>query len=301
MSDDERASIIITTYYRNQLLPDAIESALAQTYDPVEVFIVDGSGEAHAEAIVKQYDDVTYIPQKSESSLQSARTVGFERATGRYIQFLDDDDFLYPDKLRRQIPLFNEDVGVVYSGLDYYENDVVVLPDEKGNVLSSALAFDLYPPCSFGTRLHDSRILKQLAPFDDVRADDDWTMIQLARRTKFDFVNEPLITYRIDTDYSLGSSPDIVDGKWHVIDAHEELYEQYPPRIRKSAISDIFRSQGRILLNENGWSPSASRAFLLAAYHTPDNRVSDLFRFFVSIFGRTGWEFGSKVYQKYVV
>lgn len=52
-------SIVVTTHYRNRMLREAIESALGQTYEPIELIVVDDSGERHAEAAIEAYDGLT--------------------------------------------------------------------------------------------------------------------------------------------------------------------------------------------------------------------------------------------------
>jgi glycosyltransferase involved in cell wall biosynthesis len=107
-------SVVIPTYYRNDGLRRAIESALSQTYDPVEVIVVDDSGERYAEPVAREYD-VTYIAHEENLGGNPARNTGIKAASGEYIQLLDDDDRLLPEKLERQIPALEADpsVGVV--------------------------------------------------------------------------------------------------------------------------------------------------------------------------------------------
>lgn len=95
--NDATVSVVITTYYRNDLLRGAVESALAQTHEPVEVILVDGSGEAHARPVAEEYP-VEYIAQNRDRGAQAARNAGAERVVGEYVQFLDDDDRLLPEK-----------------------------------------------------------------------------------------------------------------------------------------------------------------------------------------------------------
>lgn len=54
-------SVVIATHYRNELLARAIESVLEQGYEPVELIVVDDSGEGHASPVIDRYDDVIGI------------------------------------------------------------------------------------------------------------------------------------------------------------------------------------------------------------------------------------------------
>ena len=77
-------SVVIPTYFRNEQLREAVESVRAQTYDPVEIVVVDDSGEAHARDAIDRYDDVQYVPLDVNRGANLARTVGIEHAGGAY-------------------------------------------------------------------------------------------------------------------------------------------------------------------------------------------------------------------------
>lgn len=266
----ELVSILIPTYHRNELLREAIESALAQTYDPVEVIVIDDSGEAHAEPVAAAYEDVTYVPLEENVGANPARDVGLEAASGRYVQFLDDDDRLRPEKLTRQVPLLDESTGVVYSGVEYSETGRVERPDPsvRGDVLETALAFDLWPPCYTATMLVDRRLLEPLRPFEHHGAGDTELLIGLAERTRFAFVDDPLVEKRINPERSVGSSPENVAHKRQIVAAYEGLFDRYPES-RKAAVSRTYRDEGRVRLARKQWDPAAVTAFVRAGYHAP--------------------------------
>ncbi|MGD1900668.1 MAG: glycosyltransferase family 2 protein [Geitlerinemataceae cyanobacterium] len=94
-------SVVITTYNRLDLLPIAIESALEQTLAPKEVIVVDDCStrdetEAYMRELSARDPRVKYI--RNGTNLHHSRSVnkGVEAATGNWIKFLDDDDYLAP-------------------------------------------------------------------------------------------------------------------------------------------------------------------------------------------------------------
>ena len=106
-------SIIIPTYNRAALLAEAIQSVIAQTYRPIECIVVDdGSTDSTREVVSKiRITDISsftvkYIFQQ-KSGAQVARNTGTAAATGEFIQYLDSDDLLYPDKIANQVNYFN--------------------------------------------------------------------------------------------------------------------------------------------------------------------------------------------------
>lgn len=116
MSTNPLVSVIITTYYRNELLREAIDSVKRQTYKPIEIIVVDDSGEEIAKEVVKEYD-VTYIPKRKNEGQIAAWNSGISRCHGDFIQFLDDDDQLLETKIEKQVQKFRSstNVGVILA------------------------------------------------------------------------------------------------------------------------------------------------------------------------------------------
>lgn len=283
MTDRATASIIIPTYYRNDLLQSAIESALTQEYEPIEVIVVDDSGERYAKPVVDDYEGITYIALDENLGENPARDVGLDSASGRYVQFLDDDDLLREDKIRLQEQHLDDQTGVVYSGMQYHESGQVILPesDVKGDVLERALEFRMWPPCFTSAMLIDRDVLEQIRPLKFHGAGDTTFMIGLAQRTQFEFVDEPLVEKRHGD--SLGFSLENVRNKKQLLNVYEDLYDQFPES-RRSAKAHSFYQEGRIRLSESVWSPRAIAAFARAVYYSPSDRT-EYARDFVGSFG----------------
>src|SRR5215472_7466164 len=100
------ASTIIPVHNRALLLRQAVASVLAQTYRPIEIIIVDdGSTDdtaREAEALAKAYSGVRAI-HRSNGGPGAARETGRLAANGEFIQYLDSDDLLLPNKFELQV------------------------------------------------------------------------------------------------------------------------------------------------------------------------------------------------------
>lgn len=59
---DRTISVIIPTHYRNDLFPEVIEGVAEQEYEPIELIVVDDSGERHAEPVLSECDDIVDQP-----------------------------------------------------------------------------------------------------------------------------------------------------------------------------------------------------------------------------------------------
>ena len=113
-------SVVIPTYRRSDRIARSLESALAQTCSP-EVIVVDDNGrgseeQKKTEAVVSNYLErgVIYLVNEENRKASYSRNRGLEIAKGKYITFLDDDDEIHPDKLKKQADLL-EQLGETYS------------------------------------------------------------------------------------------------------------------------------------------------------------------------------------------
>jgi glycosyltransferase involved in cell wall biosynthesis len=112
-----KVSIIIPVYNGANYLREAIESALAQTYNNIEIVVVnDGSDDDGAtETIAKSYSDKIVYIKKPNGGAASAINEGIRAMTGEYMSWLSHDDLYMPDKLKSQIDFLaaHQDKGVV--------------------------------------------------------------------------------------------------------------------------------------------------------------------------------------------
>lgn len=290
-------SVIVPTYYRNDVLADALESIDRQTYDPIEAFVVDDSGERHAEPIVESFDPVEYVPLGSNRGANVARTEGARRATGRYVQFLDDDDILKPSKIEDQVSVFqrHEDAVVVYSGGEFDDGTVFTpAEDGDGNVLERALTFDL-PACVTSTMLIDADALTRILPLPDTPgADDTYLKIELARLGEFQFLTEPLVRKR-DLPDSRGSAEAAVRSTERVLKEYAGLYQQFPDEVRSAARARVHYRAGMYHLTESLWSTRAVREFWQACRIAPEASPRYWFMLAAATLGRPGWSVSEKV------
>jgi glycosyltransferase involved in cell wall biosynthesis len=111
----------VTTYNRPQLVRRAIESALSQSYEPLEVIVVEDGSDSGVETWLEEqgFDHVRYIRHEENRGLAAARNTGLRYARGKYVAYLDDDDEWLPDKTAKQVKLVEKEVkscAVLYCG-----------------------------------------------------------------------------------------------------------------------------------------------------------------------------------------
>ena len=111
------ATILIPTFNRANLIPRAIETAIAQTY-PCEIIVCDhGSSDNTSEVVSKYKDKVRYIRREEDKGPIVCWRDGVEQANGEIIHITYDDDWLEPQFLEKTINLMRDDVGFVYSNV----------------------------------------------------------------------------------------------------------------------------------------------------------------------------------------
>lgn len=108
-------SVITPTYNRAEYLGNAIDSVLGQTFEDLELIVVDDNkpdSEARkaTEAVISKYTDprIRYIQNPKNMGGAATRNVGIFEAKGEYIAFLDDDDMYLPDRLKVQVEAMKE-------------------------------------------------------------------------------------------------------------------------------------------------------------------------------------------------
>jgi glycosyltransferase involved in cell wall biosynthesis len=123
-------SVIIPTYNRSGFLVEAIQSVIAQTYRPIECIVVDDGSTDDTSIVVEEFKrqstpglDIYYIKQANQGA-QIARNTGTRAAKGKYIQYLDSDDILYPNKFEHQVKYFSShpDCDGVFGDWEISEN-----------------------------------------------------------------------------------------------------------------------------------------------------------------------------------
>lgn len=103
-------SIVIPVYNGDNYVREAIESALAQSYDNIEIVVVnDGSPDGgKTKAACMEYEGKINYYEKENGGCSSAINYGVKVSKGEYISWLSHDDLYYPDKIKHQVELYEK-------------------------------------------------------------------------------------------------------------------------------------------------------------------------------------------------
>ncbi len=126
-------SVIIPTYGGGQYLIRCVDSVLAQTYQNIEVIVVDDNGIGTQNQLLTQgkmryYENdkrVKYVCHEVNKNGAAARNTGFLYSSGEFIALLDDDDIYLPEKIEKQVADINaldDSYALVYCNREAFQN-----------------------------------------------------------------------------------------------------------------------------------------------------------------------------------
>jgi glycosyltransferase involved in cell wall biosynthesis len=311
-------SVVIPTYNRANLITDALESVLQQSYRPVEVIVVDDASEDNTRRVVEAWDLVNNLSsvftlryiQQAKLGGNAARNRGIEEATGELIAFLDSDDTWHTEKLEKQAAYFTESsVGAVYCGVQHkdFTTGNILEPSGRlypqGYLLEEMLVRDVTAQTS--AYIVRKPVFEKVGCFDtDLLARQDWDMwIRIACDFKIACVPELLVDFREHAGERTASYPQ------KEINGYRAIRKKYAPLLKKASLpcrlqarSAYLKRMGRVHFKHKISKPKAF-AYALGAiacwpldFDTwaagtgmllPQNFRKSLHRSWNTLFGRT--------------
>jgi glycosyltransferase involved in cell wall biosynthesis len=202
-------SIVIPVYNGSNFLSEAIDSALAQTYQNLEIIVVNDGSSDDTENIALSYGNkIRYIAKKNGGT-STALNLGIENMRGEYFSWLSHDDLYYPQKIARAVEelskLENKDT-IIISDLDGMTDYTRTFPtalyqahrDAYPKRNSSYLYPVIYNKTHGCTHLFSKKVFETVGLFDEkvlVAHDFEFYYRAFAKFPHL-YIDEPLITAR---------------------------------------------------------------------------------------------------------
>lgn len=199
-------SIVLPTYKRARVLPHAIRSVLAQTYEHWELIVVDDNSPDETPQVVESFDDprIRYVRNDPNLKLPRALNRGFSLARGEYLTWTSDDNLYAPRAIEAMAARLQQGgCDLVYADYWLFSKDdadgrpldpqVDRLPDtmqlEKGNHMGACF-------------LYTRRLYEAVGDYDPelFLVEDYDFFIRAAQRFRFAHIAEPLYYFRRDDD-----------------------------------------------------------------------------------------------------
>jgi glycosyltransferase involved in cell wall biosynthesis len=205
---EPQVSVVIPTYNAANVLTQAIDSALAQTYRPFEIIVIDDGSSDNTPDLLRAYGDRIRSLRQDNSGVYAARNRGIRAARGRYIAFLDADDVWLPGKLQRQVEILDKQPEFPVIHTD------TALIDAEGCLLKAATnprrqsvngrVFEEFFRSNMAVILLSTVILRRecfdrTGLFDERHRSvvDQIFFLRLAWHFPIYFIPEPLVKYRV--------------------------------------------------------------------------------------------------------
>lgn len=205
-----KVSVIIPAYNCEHYIKDTVESVLSQTYEDIELIIIDDGSTDRTREIVKRFGSkVEYVYQDKNVGPSATRNRGIEQAKGKYIAFLDHDDVWMPNKIEEQIKLLenNKDIALVYSngcsinssGVQVSSTLFDIAKPHRGFAFEELILDNFIPTSSVIVR---KQILNEVGGFNErfLISQDFDLYLRIAEDHEIDFVDALLFKRRIYPD-----------------------------------------------------------------------------------------------------
>lgn len=253
---DRKVSIIIPVYKGANYLKEAIESALAQTYENIEILVVnDGSNDNGAtEKIARSFGDKIRYFKKENGGVASALNMGIKHMEGEYFSWLSHDDVYYPDKIKKEIEAIEatgDKTTLVQCEYDFYdmatgtktpsEYHKYYSLEQLSNSVFSVLQIQIH---ACGALIHKSHF-KRVGMFDEsIRSVQDIEMwFRLYRNQKVLFIPESLYFVR---EHSEAGNRTITNYFAETCKLYRELIRQMSDEELEKVYGSAFRGIVRI-------------------------------------------------------
>lgn len=162
MDNQTLVSIVIPTYNREKYVGEAIESALAQTYQNIEVIVVDNCSNDRTWEIIRRYaeKDNRLSCYQNEENVGPVRNWkrGIEYARGEYVSILFSDDFYHSDFVKETLALLDDNVAFSISKVKVLKEESVVSTTDYNGIKEIETNFFI------GDKLGDNKFYFPVSP-----------------------------------------------------------------------------------------------------------------------------------------
>lgn len=230
-------SVIIPTYNRERTILRSIDSVLRQTYDDIEVIVVDDCSTDRTGEVISGIGDsrVRYYRLEVNQGACTARNKGIELARGDHIAFQDSDDIWLPQKLEKQLAaLMDNSADVCFCKLEKHCIDdsrlPYMFPEVKGSRFFSHRDMYLSSKASTQTILAKKRVCDDIRFDSKVRKaqDYDWT-IRASEKYSFFYLDEPLaVQYLQDDSISVSGVKGSIEAREYFLRKYQYKFSSDP-------------------------------------------------------------------------
>lgn len=256
-------SILVPVYNVEKYLTRCIESVLSQDFTDYELILVDdGSSDKSGDICndyVSKYPESIKVIHKQNGGLPSARLVGFQEASGKYIMFLDSDDFLLPNALTtfynqieegydivRSIPLRHDDKGNQW--VERYNIDKGTI-NNKNSFTSALIKNDIAPylHCAIYKKILFKEDYFKKEMKNKISIGEDWIINFMisSKVSKVAFINKPLYAYFVNSQSMMHEKVKSWEYQDRINETVKDYYKDLPDELISYSTINSFKTQLR--------------------------------------------------------
>ncbi|MEO0684945.1 MAG: glycosyltransferase family 2 protein, partial [Cyanobacteria bacterium J06649_11] len=231
-------------YNAEKYVADAVKSVLMQTYENLEILIIDDGSPDNSIEICQQFTDprIKIIRQQNQG-VSGARDNGIRHAQGEYLAFLDADDIWLSQKIEKHVQHLDNrsEVGISFSrsalinengqSLNSYQmpklKDIepsdLLYSNPLANGSSGVFRREVFQEVAFTTDCHQIELCYFDANFSILEDIECWLRVAIQTNWKFEGIPEALTSYRVNPKSRSNKLLESVD-YWNKIDDKTRLY-----------------------------------------------------------------------------
>lgn len=227
---DNRVSVITPVYNAEKNIAKTLESVFTQTFQNIEVVLVDDCSTDHSAEIIKQYakqhSGIKYYCQEKNQGAGAARNKALELASGRFVAFLDSDDLWKPDKIARQLELMRQKRSpLCYTAIEMIDESGQLIKPKRCVKESVDYKFLLH-----NTMIATSSVIVDRSVLGDFRmplrrgGQDYATWLMLLRNGAVAVgINEALVQYRVSSNSLSSNKFKSIQQVWEIQTQDEKI------------------------------------------------------------------------------
>lgn len=271
--DKPLVSVVIPTYSRPTFLKRCIESVLNQTYENIEIFVVDDNNpdtdsRTDTELVMTEYKDnnrIKYIQHECNKNGSAARNTGWKKSTGKYITYLDDDDIIERTKIQKQVECLeklDESWGACYTGyrlIKEHGQNQVSSEKRSGNCYIYALMRTMFMG-SGSNLLVRKKIVDEINGYDESfkRNQDIEFLVRVLENYKLAYVDEILLTIFQEGNREKRTFEQIDSYTKHYLNKFESRINKLSIQDRKRILNVISLERSRVALQKGKYRKALS-------------------------------------------
>lgn len=282
-------SVVIPTYNHGHYVGQAVDSALNQSYQNIEVLVIDdGSTDDTRQRMVQYGDRIRYIHQPNQG-LSAARNTGIANALGDYLAFLDSDDSFHPRKIEAQLACLAAHPEIDLLGTTMFSDETIVwCPIELSCLPMLAISLEMMairPRFAPSSVIAHKKCFQAVGWFDtELRSVEDRDMwLRIATQFKMGRLEIPLTWYRVSPN-SMSTHPERME-HFELLVLNRSLdFPELKPQVtvHRLALSHCYRSSAYTFYTHGRYREALSRLMQSVKYwpgfYAKEDEVLRLYR-----------------------